>query len=32
MITKYQWLLKFIQPALGELDNYYLYILMYDDY
>ena len=27
MIIKYQWLLKFIQPTLGELDK--LYIIIY---
>ena len=26
MITKYQWLLKFIQPALGGLDKFYIII------
>ena len=26
MITKYQWLLKFIQPASGRLDNFYIMI------
>ena len=26
MITKYQWLLRFIQPALGGLDKFYIII------
>ena len=26
MITKYQWLLKFIQPAWGGLDKFYILI------